>query len=245
MEYNKELQTFQRKAFYVSPANGIEIRKKAGSRTYRFYPYGSECIYNVHNNIVYWQNAVGGFIHPSVNGLEELLENAGYRKENYSVPCSHKEQPVNSDMWSMLLSQAEQEYRENFLEECKQIADEKNIKTLPTNFLWNCCFEIPISGISATRFGKDVRIYPYAHIMLDYVPHLIGLYNTANGFTSFVDPCGRMFVTTVTHKHIELLTEAGYVKDDSIIVPFSNGEVPTAMLSRCKWENICNQKNSF
>lgn len=239
MDYNKKLQAFQKKAFYVSPTNGLEIQKKSGGRTHLIYPYSSENIYNVHNHIVYWQNCVGGFIHPSVDGLEEVLKKAGYRKDNISVPCSHKEKPVNCDVWSMMLSYAEQERREHFLEECMKNANKKNLKPLPENFLWNYSFEIPLSGIEATHWNKTIRIYPYAHIMLDYIPILVGLCNAVNGYLSFVDNYGRMFVTVNNAKNLLLLTEAGYVMDNSIPVPFSNGETPTAMLSRCKWETVC------
>lgn len=235
---NKEVQAFQEKAFYVSPLNGLDIQKKG--RIHRIYPYSTERIYNVHNGIVYFQNEVGGFIHPLVNGIVNALSSAGYRKENISVPCSHKETPANADVWAIMLMQAEREQREAFLNKCLKTSEEKNIAALPANFLWNACFEIPMSGIDAVHWNKPVRVYPFAHIMLDYVHGLVGQYNIVNGYVSFVDWLGRMFVTVKTDTTLKLLTEAGYSKDDSLPVPFSNGEIPTAMLSRCKWETVCN-----
>lgn len=63
-----------------------------------------------------------------------------------------------------------------------------------------------------------------------------GVYTYNNSVLAVVDKKGKLHAAPATPEKEETLAKAGYEKDTSVPVPFSNGELPIMPTERKKWE---------
>lgn len=257
----RTISYFRKKAVHISPISGLNIRgTRDTTQCTRIFPTGTSKVFNVENKIVYWQDIMGGFLIPEMEGLVEVLRTEGYYKENVYVPCSNGETLMDfPETWTRLLeeqalelrhkkksfenaeniarnnSKTELERREAFLNKCFEISKQKDLEPLPEKFLKNSCFELPISGINVVCWNQTYRLFPVTYSGEAY--SLIGTYAVSEGLLAFVDHYGRVFVTT-SKLGYKVVTEAGFT-EAKWYVPFSRkDELPNSILERCKWEQI-------
>ncbi len=196
--------------------------------------------YSVHNNVICFVHRKRVFVTPFTRQRMATLDDAGFRPNNFYVPFSNGDYPVDKrKRWEQLMTEARLTNPLDYENECIRWADKHDIRPLKKETM-RICFRIPSSGVPVEYSDRyeshSARIYPACkECVVDAgVLEKIGTFCQNNGRVAFVYRDGHTYVTR-GHWIVEELRESGY-KEDYLFVPFSRGEVITDPKLEKKWE---------
>lgn len=194
--------------------------------------------YAVNNATVCVVNHDEVFVIPYMKEVMEVLQNNGFTEKHFYVPFSNWDYPkFEQKAWEDLRREAEESWRNAFVEDCKKYCASKGIKAISDENMEKC-FKMPEKGVEVEHIYFKTTYYPVINsTVLDCVAiDKLGTYNMNNGKVVFVYIDGKTYVTK-GYKIIDELREAGY-KEGELFVPFSNGEAIVDPFLKKKWDDI-------
>lgn len=199
---------------------------------------GTENICCSNNGTLAFRYVGNLYVTPSTRKAWRILEDEGFVEKSFYVPFSNGDYPKSEQyIWEALKAEANRCRYEEFLEDCAKICDKQGVITLDDSILSNA-IEIPRTGIKIKHFGCVDTVYPVitSNLLDSYSAKKLGTFCTNNGRVVFVTREGKTYVTK-GYKILDKLRSAGY-REESIFVPFSNGEEILDPVLAAKWERI-------
>ncbi len=198
--------------------------------------------YSVHNNVICFVHKYRVFVTPFTRQRMATLDDAGFCPNNFNVPFSNGEFPINErKKWDKLMVEARGANYPDYENGCIKWAEKHNILPLKKDTMKKC-FRIPFSGVPveySDQIGsREARIYPACKecVVDAAVLEKIGTFCQNDNIVAFVYRDGHTYVTRGLWI-LDELREAGY-KEGYLFVPFSWGEVILDPVLRKKWEEI-------
>ena len=197
--------------------------------------------YATNNSTVAFVYEGNFFVTPYTRRAMHALKEKNFLEDYFYVPFSNGWCKPNDSIrqkWDTLREQAQMSYRDDFSEDCVSYCDSNHIIGTLSEKTMDNCFEMPSTGVSVKHTHYETTHMPVLtnRFFDSFAASKLGTFCCNNGRVVFVYRNGKTYVTR-GYKIVSELKSAGF-REDSLYVPFSNGEEILDSTLRAKWESI-------
>lgn len=179
------------------------------------------------------------FVTPWTSEAFAIIVESGLVRKSFYVPFSNGDYPKHEEAkWLRLRKLAHESYCRDYEIDCTDWCDEHHIGELSAETMENC-LRIPSEGVSVKHTHYETRHYPIcgSEMFMDsFAASKLGCFCSNNGKVAFVYRDGHTYVTK-GYRIINELREAGF-REESLYVPFSNGEEIVDPALAAQWNRI-------
>ena len=122
--------------------------------------FSGRSVYATNNSTIAYICDSQFFVTPYTHEAEETLEDAGFTKEWFYVPCSNGDLPFEqADKWAKLRAAAQKSYEQAFEKECRAYCADHHIREISDRAL-SKCLQVPEKGMRIQVNGIESTYYP-------------------------------------------------------------------------------------